>query len=92
MVESPESRVEPYESLDEKQRRITGEDLPKVILEICDRCHWCTSCINEKGALGSCPRCGNNTSRIQMNLDEICYFEEREGDIILRFDRKLPLR
>lgn len=92
MTESPESRVEPYEGLDERQRKMTGEPLPKVTLEICDGCHWCSTCINEKGALGRCPRCGKSTSKIQMNLDEVCYFEERNGDIILRFDRKLPLR
>jgi hypothetical protein len=92
MAESPESKVEPYEGLNEKQRRMTGEGLPKVTLEICDRCHWCSSCISEKGVLGRCPRCGRSTSKIPMDLDEVCYLEERSGDIVLRFDRKLPMR
>ncbi len=92
MAESPESRVEPYESLDEKQRKMTGEPLPKAILEICDGCHWCCTCINEKGILGSCPLCGMGTSRVKMDIDETCYLEEKNGDVILSFGRKLPMR
>ena len=92
MTESPESQVEPYEGLDEKQRRMTGEPLPKAVIEICDGCHWCATCINEKGALGRCPMCGMKTSTMKMDIDEVCHFEEKNGNITLRFGRKLPLR
>lgn len=93
MAESPESRIEPYEGLDERQRKVTGESLPKTILEICDKCHWCTSCISEKGALGRCPLCGARTSKVEMGIDEVCHFEQdSKGNVTLRFDRKLPLR
>ena len=90
---SPESQVEPYEGLDERQRRMTGESLPKSIIEICDECHWCATCLNEKGAVGSCPVCGKQTSRIEMGIDEVCYFDEDDkGNVTLCFDRKLPMR
>lgn len=92
MDESPESLVKPYESPDERQQQMTGESLPKAILEFCDACHWCSTCMNERGILGSCPLCGSTTSKIKINIDEICYFEDRNGNIILRFERKLPLR
>lgn len=92
-MESPENRIEPYEGLDARQRRMTRESLPKAILEICDGCHWCATCINEKGTLGRCPQCGKSTSKIKMDLDEVCYFDKDDkGNVTLRFGRKLPMR
>jgi hypothetical protein len=91
--ESPESEVVPYEGLSTTQVRMTGESLPDVIFEICDGCHWCSTCISERGVLGTCPACGRKTSRIKMAVDEVCVFEKDDrGGVTLRFDRKLPLR
>lgn len=91
--ESPESEVVPYEGLSTRQRRITGESLPEVIFEICNGCHWCSSCISERGVLGKCPACGRETSAIRMAVDEVCIFEKDDkGGVTLRFDRELPLR
>ncbi|WP_337863203.1 hypothetical protein [Nitrososphaera sp.] len=91
---SPESNVVPYEGLNEKQEKITGEDFPCVVLEICDGCSWCATCLKEgRGILGRCPECGRQTSQIRMTIDEMCRFEkdDRRG-VTLRFGRGLPMR
>ncbi|HEX9678197.1 hypothetical protein [Nitrososphaera sp.] len=92
-AESLEVQIQPYEGLDEKQRNKTGESLPSSVFEICDRCHWCVTCLSEKGLVDRCPQCSRRTSKIKLAIDEICYFEkdERRGDT-LRFDRALPMR
>jgi hypothetical protein len=41
--DSPESLVTPYEDINTKQEKITGERLPDIILELCDSCRWCAS-------------------------------------------------
>jgi hypothetical protein len=93
MAESPESKVEPYESLDAKQERISGETFPKIILELCESCYWCATCINEKGFVKICPVCGKKTSKVQMSIDEMCLVEiDYKRGVVLHFDRKLPLR
>lgn len=91
--ESPESQVEPYEGFNARQEKITGEDFPDVILEMCDACGWCATCMNARGLAGRCPECGRETSMIKMSIDEMCTFEKdsRRG-VTLRFKRKLPLR
>jgi hypothetical protein len=92
-ADSTESRIVPYESLNDLQEKITGETLPGVVFEICDSCDWCATCINEKGVKVACPGCGKLTSKIPMALDEICLFEKDEKrGVTLRFARKLPLR
>ena len=91
--DSPESEVVPYEDLSSRQKKITGESFPDVILEICDGCYWCSTCINERGVLGTCPMCGKKTSKVRMTIDELCLFEKGyDGGVTLRFDRELPLR
>jgi hypothetical protein len=89
----PENLVMSYESLNDIQEKITGESLPNTIFEICNGCHWCATCINEKGAWVTCPVCGMQTSKIPIALDEIYIFEKDEKrGVTLRFVRKLPLR
>lgn len=91
--DSPESKIVPYESLSSRQAMMTGEDLPETILQICDACHWCASCINEKGGLTKCPICGRALSRITMAIDEVCTFEKDDTrGVTLHFERKLPVR
>jgi hypothetical protein len=91
--ESPESSVEPYEGFNVQQEKITGEDFPDVILEICDGCGWCATCMNTRGLVGRCPECRRGTSMVKMSIDEMCTFEKdsRRG-VTLRFKRSLPLR
>lgn len=91
--ESPESKISPYEDLNTKQKQITGETFPNVVLEMCDGCFWCSICINERGLTKACPLCKNKTSRVTMTIDEVCSVEvdEKRG-VTLHFDRKLPLR
>jgi hypothetical protein len=91
---SPESRVEPTEDMNTIQRRISGENLPKVILELCDICHWSLICFNKRGTVEKCPGCGcAQVSQIPMNIDEVCRIEydDRSG-VTIRFDRKKPMR
>lgn len=91
--DSPENQVVPYESLNDLQEKITGESLPYVVFEICNSCHWCATCINEKGASVACPVCDTRISKIPMAIDETCIFEKDEKrGVTLRFFRKLPLR
>jgi len=92
-LDSPESQVCPYEDIDTKQSRITGEKFPKFALGICDNCHWCYSRMNEKGSIKACPLCNGKVSHIPMSLDEICVLEEDEKrGLTISFDRSLPLR
>jgi|SRR6185503_3427783 hypothetical protein len=94
VADSPESRIEPTEDMNTVQRRITGESLPEVILELCDACHWSLICFNRRGITETCPSCGiMGVSKIPMNIDEVCKieFDETRG-VTIRFDRKRPLR
>lgn len=92
-IESPESQIESYEGLNEVQKKITGEKLPDIILEICDGCNWSATCMNRRGIQATCPMCGRPASKIPMSLDEICFFEkDQTRGVTLHFDRKLPLR
>lgn len=90
---SPESRIVPYDDINTKQMRISGERLPEVLLELCDSCNWCTICFNKRGMLKKCPECEAEVSLISMSIDETCSieFDERRG-VTIRFDRKSPLR
>ncbi|UVS69555.1 hypothetical protein [Nitrososphaera viennensis] len=91
--ESPESQILPHEDLNARQGKITGENFPDVVLEICDNCHWCATCMNGKRMQVTCPACGRRTSRIPMTMDETCILEKDEKrGITLRFVRTLPLR
>jgi hypothetical protein len=91
--DSPEIQVLPYDDLNTRQEKITGETFPDIVLEICDSCKWCATCINERGIQLTCPICQMRTSMIPMAVDEMCILErdEKRG-ITLRFVRKLPLR
>jgi hypothetical protein len=92
-LDSPESQIAPYEDLNTKQSRITGEKFPTLALVVCDNCHWCYTLINEKGTVKVCPRCEGKLSKVPMNLDEVCVIEEDEKrGFTITFDRRLPLR
>jgi hypothetical protein len=92
-LDSPESQVSPYEDINTKQSRITGEKFPTLAIGICDNCHWCYTLINERGTVRVCPICNRNVSQIPMSLDEVCIIEEDEKrGFSITFDRKLPLR
>jgi hypothetical protein len=90
---SPESEIVPTEDMNMKQMRISGERLPEVLLELCDKCHWSLICFNRRGMLSKCPECRAEVSLIPMNIDEVCSIEydERHG-VTVRFNRKEPLR
>ena len=91
--ESPESQVLPHEDLNTRQEKISGEKFPVIVLEICDKCQWCATCINERGMQITCPICRVHTSKIPMAVDETCVIEKDEKrGITLRFVRRLPLR
>ena len=91
--ESPESKVIPYEDLNTKQARITGEKFPEVILGICDNCHWCYTSPNKRGIMENCPICNNKVSQVPMGIDEVCMIEfNKRSGLTIRFERKLPLR
>jgi hypothetical protein len=90
---SPESNVQPYEDLDSRQRRISGESFPEIALEVCDSCHWCLTCFNKRGVLKDCPVCGEPASIVPMEIDEVCTIESDEvSGLVMHFDRKNPLR
>jgi hypothetical protein len=91
--DSPESLVIPYEDINTKQEKITGERLPDIILELCDSCRWCAMCFNPRGLITKCPICSTEISQIPMSIDEVCYmeFSDMRG-ITLRFDRNSPMR
>lgn len=91
--DSPESLVVPYEDINTKQQKITGERLPDIILELYDSCLWCATCFNPRGLIMKCPICGTENSQIPMNIDEVCYMEfSNIRGITLAFDRKNPMR
>lgn len=90
---SPESLVIPFEDINTKQQRITGERFPNIILELCDNCRWCATCFNLRGLIMKCPICSTENSQIPMNIDEVCYIEfSKMRGITLGFDRKNPMR
>jgi hypothetical protein len=91
--ESPESNIVPYEDINTKQARISGEKFPEAILGICDDCHWCYTSTNKRGIIQTCPVCNKQVSSIPMSIDEACIIEvdEKRG-ITIRFERRLPLR
>jgi hypothetical protein len=90
---SPESKVIPTEDMNTIQRRISGEKLPEIILELCDYCHWSLICFNRRGIIESCPECNKNISLIPMNIDEVCsiQYDDKRG-VTITFDRKKPMR
>jgi hypothetical protein len=91
--ESPETQILPYDDLNSQQRRLTDETFPDTLLEICDSCHWCATCLNGKRAQETCPLCRTSTSAIPMTIDEACILESSEArSITVRFTRRLPLR
>lgn len=90
---SPESLVIPYEDINTKQQKITGERLPSIIFELCDNCQWCAMCFNPRGLVRKCPVCSKKISQIPMNIDEVCHVEfSKTRGITLSFDRKNPMR
>ena len=91
---SPESLIIPTHDMNTLQRRISGENLPEVILELCDVCHWSMICFNRRGLVKDCPGCGKiEVSKIPMNIDEVCKIEyDKSRGVTIRFDRKKPLR
>ena len=90
---SPESKVIPTEDMNTIQRRISGEKLPEIILELCDYFHWSLICFNRRGIIESCPDCNKNISLIPMNIDEVCsiQYDDKRG-VTITFDRKKPMR
>ena len=92
--ESPESLVIPYEDLNEKQKRISGESFPDSLLELCDRCSWSCSCFNTKGKVEACPLCGNTLSELPMTIEEFSQIDYRVGrpGMTIIFGRRPPLR
>jgi len=38
--DSLESLIIPYEDINTKQQKITGERFPNIVLELCDSCRW----------------------------------------------------
>jgi hypothetical protein len=91
--DSPESLITPYEDINTKQQKITGERFPNIVLELCDNCLWCVTCFNSRGLIMKCPICSTENSQIPMNIDEVCYMESSDiRGITLGFDRKNPMR
>ena len=91
--DSPESLVSPYKDFNTRQREMTGETFPTLALGMCDRCHWCYSCVNTRGIIKACPLCSGIVSQIPMGIDEICVVgEDKKRGITLEFGRRLPLR
>lgn len=90
---SPESNILPYEDLNSKQVRISGEKFPEVILGICDNCHWFYTSTNKRGIVRTCPICNKKVSSVPMSIDEVCVIEvDDKRGITIKFDRRLPLR
>jgi hypothetical protein len=90
---SPESKIVPADDMNTIQHRISGENLPEIILELCDNCHWSMICFNRRGLIEKCPDCNAIVSQIPMKIDEVCsiQYDEKRG-VSVRFDRKKPLR
>jgi hypothetical protein len=90
---SPESLVYPANDLDDVQFRTTGERLPELVLELCDRCQWCLTYFNRRGIVEKCPLCGQKASLIPMKLNEVCSIvKSGKRGIEIHFDRQNPLR
>lgn len=92
--ESPESLVIPYEDINERQRRISGESFPDNSLELCDYCSWSCCCFNVKGKIENCPLCGNQLSELPMTIEEVSQIDYQVGrpGMTIRFGRRPPLR
>jgi len=91
--DSPESLIIPYEDINTKQQKITGERFPNIVLELCDSCRWCAICFNSRGLIMICPICSTENSQIPMNIDEVCCMEFSDiRGITFGFDRKNPIR
>jgi hypothetical protein len=90
--DSPESLIIPYEDINTKQQKITGERFPNIVLELCDSCRWCATCFNPRGLIMKCPNCSTENSQVPMNIDEVCDMEfSNIRGITLSFDRKNPM-
>src|SRR5919108_2296528 len=90
---SPETLVIPYEDINTKQMRISGETFHGNILVLCDYCYWCCTCFNRRGLIDACPLCGTKTSNIPMVLDEKSSIEyNKKRGLTISFDRAQPLR
>lgn len=92
--ESPESLIIPYEDINEKQKRMTGESFPDSILELCDHCRWSCSCFNLRGKIEKCPLCGHRLSEVPMTIEEVSVIDYRVGrpGMTIIFGRRPPLR
>jgi ribosomal protein S27E len=91
--DSPESLITPYEDINTKQEKITGERFPSIVLELCDNCRWCAMCFNTRGLIVKCPICGTENSQIPMNINEVCHMESSHiRGVTLSFNRKNPMR
>jgi hypothetical protein len=91
--DSPESLIIPYEDMNVRQEKITGERLPDSILQLCDNCLWSCMCFNPRGLITKCPICSTEISQIPMKIDETCSIEfSNKRGITLGFDRKSPIR
>ena len=90
---SPESSVLPYESLNDRQKTISGEYFPEHYIVMCDRCYWCCTCFNSRGLMTNCPLCYKDASKIPLTIEENCKisYDVIHG-LTMEFDRKLPLR
>lgn len=90
---SPESRVMPYESLNDKQLAISGERFPEHFLVVCDKCYWSCTCFNSRGLIDICPVCHRKASKIPLTIEENSEFTyNNQQGLTLRFSRRLPLR
>lgn len=90
---SPEASVIPYESLDDRQKTISGECFPEQYIVICDSCYWCCTCFNNRGLIRICPLCFKETSRIPLTIEENCKISyDKSHGLTIWFGRKLPLR
>ncbi|HEY7226926.1 MAG TPA: hypothetical protein VH481_02240 [Nitrososphaeraceae archaeon] len=90
---SPEVSILPYESLNDRQKIITGENFPEHYIVICDRCCWCCTCFNSRGLLNNCPLCYKDTSKIPLTIEENCKIKcDAIHGLTMEFGRELPLR
>lgn len=87
---SPETDVIPYESLNERQMTISGEQFPEQLLVVCDHCKWCYTCFNLHGLIDICPICQKKTSKIPLAIDETSEVMTIKPDYT--FARRLPFR
>ena len=61
--ESPESLVIPYEDINERQRRISGEAFLTTYWNYATIVVGHARCFNVKGKIENCPLCGNQAIR-----------------------------